>query len=45
VDACLAPMLATTRMSAWVLNGFEPQRLADLLAGREPAGTQICAEG
>lgn len=45
VDACLAPLLETTRMSAWVLNGFEPQRLADLLAGHEPPGTQITAGG
>jgi 5-(aminomethyl)-3-furanmethanol phosphate kinase len=41
VDRCLAPLLGTVRMPAWVLNGFAADRLAALLAGQRPIGTRI----
>jgi len=44
VDRCLAPFLRATRMPAWVLNGFSPERLAGLLRGEEPLGTRITVD-
>ena len=43
VDRCLAPFLRTVRMPTWVLDGRVPSRVAELLSGGTPIGTQIDA--
>lgn len=41
VDACTAPFLDRYKLDAWVLHGGYPERLDELLKGKEPLGTHI----
>jgi aspartokinase-like uncharacterized kinase len=45
VDSYLARFLASTRLETWVLNGFRPERLAELLNSDHTIGTCIKPPG
>lgn len=41
VDTSLASLLVALDLETWVINGRYPQRLAELMDGRQPLGTRI----
>lgn len=43
VDVCLPLLTLSTCIETWVINGFEPERLGQLLRGDAVVGTQITA--